>query len=342
MTVIVTGAAGFIGCHAAARFRDRGAHVVAVDNLSRPGAAQNLEWLRAGGDVTFVEADIRDADAMLGLVAAHPGTDLVLHAAGQVAVTTSVANPRLDFEVNALGTFNVLEAVRQRAPEATFFLTSTNKVYGGLEDLSITEENGRYTFADRPLGIAEDQPLDFHSPYGCSKGSADQYVRDYHRIYGLKTVVFRQSCIYGTRQFGIEDQGWIAWFVIASILDRPITIYGDGKQVRDVLWIDDLTDLFVTAHERIDDCAGQVFNVGGGAHRLSLWDLVSELSKVLGREVHPAMADWRPGDQRVFVSDTAKVERILGWRARVAPDVGIASLVEWAEGSRGLLEEVLG
>ncbi|MEA2645045.1 MAG: CDP-paratose 2-epimerase [Chloroflexota bacterium] len=342
MTVIVTGAAGFIGCHAAARFRDRGADVVAVDNLSRPGARQNLQWLTDGGGVTFVEADIRDAGAMLDVVGGHPDTELVLHAAGQVAVTTSVTDPRLDFEVNALGTFNVLEAVRLRAPEAAFFLTSTNKVYGGLEDLSITEVDGRYTFAERPQGVSEDQPLDFHSPYGCSKGSADQYTRDYHRIFGIRTVVFRQSCVYGTRQFGIEDQGWIAWFVIASTLGRPVTIYGDGKQVRDVLWIDDLVDLFVTAHENIDRCAGEVFNVGGGVHRLSLWDLVAELSRTLGREVEPGMADWRPGDQRVYISDTTKVERALGWHPGVAPRAGIARLAEWAGASRPLLEEVIG
>ena len=217
MKWIITGGAGFIGCHAAARFHGAGHRVVVVDNLSRRGADANLAWLREQGVRDFVKADVRDAQAMNDLMAEHADADAVLHLAGQVAVTTSVADPRADFEINALGTFNVLEAVRTAAGGRPAVLySSTNKVYGNLEHVRVVERDGRYAYEDRPFGVDESEPLDFHSPYGCSKGAGDQYVRDYARIYGLKTVVFRQTCIYGTRQFGIEDQGWIAWFCVAA------------------------------------------------------------------------------------------------------------------------------
>src|SRR4051812_17766695 len=241
MKWIVTGGAGFIGCHAAARFHQAGHRVVVVDNLSRRGADTNLGWLREQGVNEFVKADVRDAAAMNALLSRHADADAVLHLAAQVAVTTSVADPRADFEINALGTFNVLEAVRTAAGGRPAVLySSTNKVYGNLEHVRVIERDGRYAYEDRPDGVDEREPLDFHSPYGCSKGAGDQYVRDYARIYGLRTVSFRQSCIYGTRQFGIEDQGWIAWFCVATVLGRPFSIFGDGKQVRDALWIGDL------------------------------------------------------------------------------------------------------
>lgn len=338
MKWVITGGAGFIGCHAASRFLGQGHHVVVVDNLSRKGADLNLDWLRGQGRMEWVLADVRDAEAMNALMAKHRDADAVLHLAGQVAVTTSVALPRHDFEVNALGTLNVLEAVRTAAEGGPAVLySSTNKVYGNLEHVKVVERDGRYVYEDRPSGVDEREPLDFHSPYGCSKGSGDQYVRDYARIYGLKTVVFRQSCVYGTRQFGIEDQGWVAWFCVAVTTGQPFTIYGDGKQIRDALWIDDLTDLYAIALERIDVASGQVFNVGGGPENtLSLRELVAKLSARFGRPLDPPFADWRPGDQRVFVADVRKAQKVLGWRPKVTVDQGVDRLIDWVRENRGL------
>jgi CDP-paratose 2-epimerase len=335
---IITGGAGFIGCHAAARLHAAGHRVVIVDNLSRRGADANLAWLRSRGITDFIWADIRDPHAMQQVLARHADADAVLHLAAQVAVTTSVDDPRTDFAINALGTLNVLEAVRTAADGRPAVLySSTNKVYGGLEHRHVVERDGRYAYADAPLGIAEDEPLDFHSPYGCSKGAGDQYVRDYARIYGLRTVAFRQSCIYGTRQFGIEDQGWIAWFCIAAITGQPFTIYGDGKQIRDALWVDDLVDLYERAMEHIDEVAGEVFNVGGGpALTMSLNELVAKLGQFLGRDFDPPFADWRPGDQRVFVADSGKAQRLLGWAPKVTPDEGVERLLHWVRANRSL------
>jgi CDP-paratose 2-epimerase len=239
MRFFITGGAGFIGSNSADYFLRQGHEVVVFDNLSRRGGPANLTWLREnhGARLQFIQGDIRDDAA---LATAVRGADVVLHLASQVAVTTSVQNPREDFEINALGTFNLLEAVRQAAPQAVVLYASTNKVYGGMADAAVREVNGRYAYTTYPQGIPESYPLDFHSPYGCSKGAGDQYMRDYARIYGLKTLVFRQSCIYGPRQFGIEDQGWVAHFVIAAVFGRPITIFGDGKQVRDLLHVSDL------------------------------------------------------------------------------------------------------
>jgi CDP-paratose 2-epimerase len=327
---IITGGAGFIGCHAASRFHAAGDRVVVVDNLSRRGADANLEWLREQGVADFVKADIRDAETMRRLVAEHADATAVLHLAAQVAVTTSVADPRTDFDINALGTFNVLEAVRLAGGGPAVIYSSTNKVYGNLEHVRVVERHGRYAYEDRPEGVDESEPLDFHSPYGCSKGAGDQYVRDYARIYGLKTVVFRQSCIYGTRQFGIEDQGWISWFCLATLRGQPFTIFGDGKQIRDTLWVDDLIDAYEAAMARIDTVSGEVFNIGGGpSNTLSLLELVAMLEKHFGRKLNPPLADWRPGDQRVFVADIRKAERRLGWRPRVSTSEGVAKLLEW-------------
>lgn len=330
MKWIITGGAGFIGCHAAARFRRAGHHVALVDNLSRRGARANLDWLGEQGIDDFIEADVRDARAMSDLLARHADADAVLHLASQVAVTTSVLDPRDDFETNALGTFNVLEAVRNIAQGRPAVLySSTNKVYGNLEHVRIVERDGRYAYEGRPFGIDEAEPLDFHSPYGCSKGAGDQYVRDYARIYGLRTVVFRQSCIYGTRQMGIEDQGWIAWLCAAATLGRPFTIYGDGKQIRDTLWVDDLIDAYQRAFERIEAVRGEVFNVGGGpSNTLSLRELVAALGRKLGRRLDPAYSDWRPGDQRVFVADIRKAGRVLGWKPTVSTAEGIDRLLD--------------
>lgn len=330
MKVFITGGAGFIGCNAALRHLQRGDEVVVFDNLSRPRTELNVAWLQAqAGALRIVRGDIRDARALAE--ALPEDAALVYHLAGQVAVTTSVRDPRADFEANALGTFNLLEAVRARAPQAAVFYASTNKVYGGLEQVGVAEEAARYCFADLVHGVAEEQPLDFHSPYGCSKGCGDQYVRDYARIFGLKTVVFRQSCIYGTRQFGVEDQGWVAHFIIAASLGRAITIYGNGKQVRDLLWIDDLLDVYQCAFERLAACAGQVFNVGGGPdNTLSVWGEFGPcLARLTGRDVPARYLDWRPGDQPVYVSDIRKAQRVLGWNPRVAVADGLQRLFAW-------------
>jgi CDP-paratose 2-epimerase len=337
-TWIITGGAGFIGCHAAARFHAAGDRVVVVDNLSRRGAEANLAWLRARGLADFVRADVRDAAAMHDLLARHADADCVLHLAAQVAVTTSVADPRHDFETNALGTFNVLEAVRTAAAGRPAVLyASTNKVYGGMEQVRIADAGDRYAYADYPEGIDERAPLDFHSPYGNSKGCGDQYVIDYARIYGMRTVSFRQSCIYGTRQFGIEDQGWIAWFCVAAALGKPFTIFGDGKQIRDALWVDDLLDAYEAALARIDAVSGQAFNIGGGpANTLSLNELVGHLERAFGRRFAVPHGPWRPGDQRVFVADIAKARRRLGWSPKVGIRAGIDRLLGWVRANPGL------
>ncbi len=343
MRILITGGAGFIGCNLAQRRLARGDTVTIYDNLSRPGTTSNLDWLRtiahrSAGSLEFIQADVRDAAA---IASAARSADAIFHLAGQVAVTHSVQNPRLDFEINALGTFNVLEAARTAPRQPAVVYSSTNKVYGGMEDVAIVEEATRYRYRDLPGGVSETQPLDFHSPYGCSKGAGDQYVRDYHRIYGLRTVVFRQSCCYGPRQFGVEDQGWVAHFVIAAQLNRPISIYGDGKQVRDVLYIDDLIDAYELALEQINVAAGQVYNVGGGINNtLSIWaEFAPILSRLAQQPVVPARyGDWRPGDQPVFVSDISKIERELGWRPQVGVAEGVERLWNWVRDNRHLFE----
>jgi len=338
--VLVTGGAGFIGSHAAHRFLSRGDEVIVYDNLSRRGGRSNLAWLAAqhGRDaVNLIEADVRDADR---LAEAARGIDVIIHLAGQVTVTTSVTDPRGDFEDNALGTFNALEAARLSGSNPIFLYSSTNKVYGGMAGVAIVEQPTRYAYRDLPQGIPETQPLDFHSPYGCSKGAGDQYVRDYARIYGLRTVVFRQSAIYGPRQFGIEDQGWLAWFLIAAVTGKPITIYGDGKQARDVLYIDDLIDLYETTIQKIDVAAGQVFNVGGGPDRvLSIWaESGPLLEQLLGRKIEVGWGDWRPGDQRICMMDARKAKEVLGWSPRVPLKEGIARLYQWVVENRDVFE----
>jgi len=336
---LVTGGAGFIGCNAARRWMERGHEVVVLDDLSRRGADSNLAWLRTQGRPTLERVDIRDAAALDAAVARHRDAQVVVHLAAQVAVTTSVTEPRHDFEVNALGTFNLLESTRRHVPSAAFLYASTNKVYGGLEHLGVEQRDGRYAFRDRPRGVSEAEPLDFHSPYGCSKGAADQYVRDYARIYGLRTVVFRQSCIYGWRQFGVEDQGWVAWFTIAAVTGKPVTIYGDGRQVRDLLFVDDLCEAYDAAVERIDQASGQVFNLGGGPdNTLSLLELVEQLGRLTGRPLRPAFAEWRPGDQPVFVADVSRAAQALGWRPKTGVPEGVRKLAGWVQENRALFE----
>jgi CDP-paratose 2-epimerase len=279
--------------------------------------------------------DVRDAALITELAR---NADVIVHLAGQVAVTTSITDPRDDFESNAIGTFNTLEAARLSERNPIFIYSSTNKVYGGMEDVELVEEPTRWLYKDLVNGCPETQPLDFHSPYGCSKGVGDQYVRDYSRIYGLRSVVFRQSCVYGTRQFGIEDQGWVAWFMIAAVTGRPITIYGDGKQVRDILNIEDLLNAYDAAIEKIDIASGKVYNIGGGPDNvMSIWaEFGPKLEQLLGDTIEVARADWRPGDQRVFYADIRKAERELGWKPRIGVEEGIRKLFEWVKENQEL------
>jgi CDP-paratose 2-epimerase len=340
MRVLITGGAGFIGSNAAHRFLQRGAQVTIYDNLSRRGSISNLDWLRAqhGADsFKLIQADLREADR---LVEAAREQEVILHYAGQVTVTTSVQNPRGDFEDNALGTFNALEAARLSGSNPIFMYSSTNKVYGSMEHIGLVETETRYAYRDYPHGISEEFSLDLHSPYGCSKGTGDQYVRDYARIYGLRTVVFRQSSIYGPRQFGIEDQGWIAWFIIAAVTGKPITIYGDGKQVRDVLYVDDLIDAYELAIRKIDRVAGQIFNIGGGANNtLTIWTETGPLlEKLLGHALPVGRGDWRPGDQRICVMDIRKAQSTLGWSPQTTVVDGVAKLYQWVVDNRHLFE----
>jgi CDP-paratose 2-epimerase len=337
MNILITGGAGFIGTHLAKYFSDRGDRIAVLDNLSRRGSELNLSWLREKiPTLEFIRGDVRDASAM---ASAAQGREAIFHLAAQVAVTTSVANPREDFEINAIGTFNMLEAARASKANPIVIYSSTNKVYGGMEQATVVEDPARYRLAELPQGVAEDWPLDFHSPYGCSKGAGDQYVRDYARIYGLRTVVFRQSAIYGERQFGVEDQGWLAHFAISATLGRPITIYGDGKQVRDMLYVGDLARAFERAVDQIDTVRGRVFNIGGGpGFTLTIWSETGPmLEQLSGRTLDVRYGKWRPGDQKVYVSDIRKAERELGWKPEISPQEGLARLWEWAQENRAHL-----
>jgi len=345
MKWFIIGGAGFIGCNTADRLLRDGHEVVIVDNLSRPGSEKNLAWLQERhGDFPFLKLDIRDHAALKQALQRHWDVDVILHLAAQVAVTTSVANPREDFEINALGTLNVLETVRELGFDPIIMYTSTNKVYGAMDQVAVVDDGHRYRYRDLPQGISETMPLDFLSPYGCSKGAADQYVRDYQRIYGLRTIVFRNSCIYGPRQFGIEDQGWVAWFTIAAVLGWPITIYGDGKQVRDVLYIDDLVEAFMRAIEHIEVTQGQIYNMGGGpGNTLAIWsEFGPMLSRLLRRPIEVTYAHWRPGDQKVYISDIFKAHRDFGWEPKIGVEEGVQRLFEWVAANRHLFEEMSG
>src|SRR5438105_8414099 len=285
MRALIPGGAGFIGCNAAQRLIQAGWDVVIWDNLSRRGGDKNLEWLRASGPFSFCRVDLREEQQVCSHYQGNH-FDLVLHCAGQVAVTTSVANPREDFECNAMGSFNLLEAIRAYDRDAMMIFASTNKVYGNMQDIDVVERNGRYEYASLPMGIPEAHPLDFHSPYGCSKGAADQYVRDYARIYGLASVVFRMSCIAGPRQFGTEDQGWVAHFLHRALAGGPLVIFGDGRQLRDVLYVDDLLRAFELARAQRDTTRGEIYNLGGGAENtISLLELIERIERMTRRRV---------------------------------------------------------
>jgi CDP-paratose 2-epimerase len=328
---LITGGAGFLGANLADRLASAGERVLIFDNLARPNVGRNLAWLqqRHGERISVRIADVRNAEAVRQ---ATRGASVVFHLAAQVAVTSSVEDPVADFEVNARGTLNVLEALRRRPDPPPLIFASTNKVYGKLFDAAQLRRGARRyepeTVAQR--SIDETCPLELFSPYGCSKGAADQYVLDYARVYGLPTVVFRMSCLYGPRQFGTEDQGWVAHFLISALAGRPITIYGDGRQVRDLLFVEDAIEAYLLARERIDEVGGRVFNLGGGAaNACSLLELLDQFGRLGIAPPAISFAPWRPGDQFYYVSDTARFERLTGWRARTPIADGIARLHRW-------------
>jgi CDP-paratose 2-epimerase len=335
-SMLITGGAGFIGVNSALYFARHGWNIIVLDNLSRKGTDLNLKWLQNQVSIRFEKVDIRNS-AEVERVIRETKPDVLLHLAAQVAVTTSVENPREDFEINALGTFNIIEAVRKYCSSTFFINASTNKVYGRMEEVGVEERNDRYEYRNLPEGVDEHQLLDFHSPYGCSKGVADQYTIDYSRIYGLRTVTFRQSCIYGTRQFGIEDQGWVAWFTIASVLGKQITIYGDGKQIRDVLYVGDLIRVYEAAINNQDTAYGKAFNVGGGPkNTMSLLELIYYLEKELGKKIPLEWTDWRPGDQPVFVCNIHKAKKLLGWEPEISVEQGVKDLITWVNNNKEL------
>lgn len=336
--ILITGGAGFIGVNVASYYLKKNYEVSILDNFSRKGSIANIDWLKKTNSkrLKIITAEIRSDQKKISEIVRSK--DIILHLAAQVAVTSSVINPREDFEINALGTFNILEAIRKSGNNPIFIYSSTNKVYGGLEDLKIVEEKTRYRFKNLPNGVPEKRNLDFHSPYGCSKGCADQYVRDYARIYGLNTIVFRQSCIYGPHQFGAEDQGWVAWFIIALTLRKNITIYGNGKQVRDLLYIDDLISAYDKASNNIGKTKGQIYNIGGGCkNTISIWlEFKPILEKLFKRKINAKFSDWRPGDQSIFVSDIRKAKKDFGWEPKVEVESGITKLYEWVSKNRNI------
>ena len=330
--MLVTGGAGFIGSNLADRLAGQGHDIIVFDALCRPGVSANLDWLRArhGDRIHPVIADLRDRDE---LDRAVDGTAAVFHMAAQVAVTTSLQDPEGDFDVNLRGTLHVLEGVRRQDRPPAVIFASTNKVYGNLADIRLARDGEAYLPEEpalRAAGIGEDRPLSFYTPYGCSKGAADQYVLDYARGYGIPACVLRMSCIYGPRQLGTEDQGWLAHFLYAARAGKPISIYGDGRQVRDVLFVDDAVDAYVGAWSRIGAISGQAFNLGGGpANAVTLLQVLHRIGELTGRTPDLRFADWRPGDQRYFVADTTRITQSLGLAAPVHWRDGLARLADW-------------
>ena len=328
---LVTGGAGFVGTNLADRLLRDGGEVVVLDDLSRPGVERNLGWLRArhGRRMTFEEADVADSPAVRR---AMRGVSQVFHLAGQTAVTTSMVDPMADAHVNLHGTLAVLEEMRRLDDPPAMIFTSTNKVYGGLDDVALEQEDGRYRPADPELlarGVGGDRPLDFCTPYGCSKGAADQYVLDYAHSFGLVTSVLRMSCIYGPHQCGNEDQGWVAHFLIRALGGEPITIYGDGRQVRDVLYVDDLVDAFLRVADHGEQLSGRAFNIGGSpANAVSLLDVLDLIGELV-ESPDVEFGEWRSGDQRYYCSDISELRSATGWRPRVGPEEGIRRLHEW-------------
>lgn len=332
---LITGGCGFLGSNLASETIARGDELLVMDNLQRHGSRENLAWLEAQGEFLLEKRDIRSREDVTQVIRSFK-PDVIYHLAGQVAMTTSIADPRMDFEVNALGTLNLLEAVRQHAPEAIVVYSSTNKVYGDLDQYTYRETDTRYECIEKPHGFDEHTKLNFHSPYGCSKGAADQYMLDYHRMFGLKTVVFRHSSMYGGRQFATYDQGWVGWFCQKAVerkkglLQEPFTISGSGKQVRDVLHADDMKRLYQMAVDCIGKAQGQAFNIGGGAsHSLSLQELFLKLEMFLGVRLQYRRLSTRESDQRVFIADISKASEYFGWRPQVALEEGIRKMISW-------------
>ena len=339
MKLLITGGCGFIGTNAAIYFSRKGWKIVVVDNLSRRGSEINAALLLNKNNIKlFTNVDIVERFARELILQEKP--DVIIHAAAQVAVTTSVKTPLFDFEVNARGTLNMLEAVRSLAKKPIFIFTSTNKVYGEMENVSILEKPNRYEYEETPLGISESQNVDFHSPYGCSKGCADQYVRDYFRIYGLPTIVFRQSCIYGMHQFGVVDQGWVSYLTMLALFGKPVTIYGNGKQVRDLLFMGDLNIAFDMAINCINKTAGQIYNIGGGKdNAFSLIDFLNHLERVIKKKIDPIFSDWRPGDQKVYISDIRKAKNDFGWEPKINFDLGFSKMLNWIKDNEQVLKK---
>jgi len=340
MKLLITGGCGFLGSNLVSDGLARGDELVVFDNLYRNGSRENLIWLQTQGQFTFEHGDIRNQNEITRVIQWFK-PDAIFHLAGQVAMTTSIANPRMDFEVNVMGTHNLLEAVRQHVPHATVVYSSTNKVYGDLEQFNYVETDTRYKCVELPNGFNEQTQLSFHSPYGCSKGAADQYMLDYARIFGLKTVVFRHSSMYGGRQFATYDQGWVGWFcqkameASKGLHKKPFTISGTGKQVRDVLHADDMKRLYMAAVNHIERAKGQAFNVGGGfENSLSLLELFALLEKIAGVKLHYTQLPERESDQRVFVSDLGKAQQLLDWRPLVSAHEGVARMVEWVSATK--------
>lgn len=328
--ILITGGAGFIGTNLVLNLvKESGSKVIVYDNLSRKGVRNNIDFVLKQNfkNFEFVCGDIRNFKLLKKIVS---GVDCVFHLAAQVAVTSSVEDPIKDFEVNSLGTLYLLEACRKNAREAFFLYASTNKVYGDLSSLKSEELKTRYILIDKPDGIAEDQMLDFHSPYGCSKGSGDQYTRDYARIYNMKTVVLRQSCIYGPFQHGNADQGWISHFIIQSLVGKEIIIYGDGKQVRDILHVSDLIMAYKALFKKSEEVSSKVFNIGGGKQNsFSLLEIIEIIEKITGRKVKYQFDRWRPGDQKVFISDNSAIKKEINWKPKISGVDGVKKLINW-------------
>lgn len=345
MKYLITGACGFLGTNIAHRIMQGNDSLILFDNLSRNGSSKNLEWLQSHNkDFVFLNGDIRNYHDVESVITTHR-PDVVFHLAGQVAMTTSVASPYKDFEINALGTLNVLEAIRKHHPKAAIIYSSSNKVYGDFSDVLFLEEETRYTCPDHPNGFDETLPIEFHTPYGCSKGSADQYVLDYSRMFGLKTAVFRHSTMYGISQHATFDQGWIGWFCQQALEQKlnphqkPFTISGTGKQVRDVLFADDAVDCYMMASENIDSISGEAFNIGGGmTNSLSLLNLFSFLEEKLDVQLEYTQLPWRASDQKVFVCDNSKATRGFSWKPKTSYSQGVGKMLDWLQSLRNSSE----
>ena len=337
MKYLITGGCGFLGSNIASEILKKGDELIVFDSLYRFGSYQNLEWLKTQGEFEFIHGDIRNTNDVERTIKEHK-PDVIYHLAGQVAMTTSIDDPRMDMEVNVGGSFNLLNAIRLYSPDSAIIYSSTNKVYGDLEQFTYRETTTRYGCIEKPNGFDESVNLDFHSPYGTSKGSADQYMLDFARIYGLKTVVFRHSSMFGGRQFATYDQGWIGWFTQQAInikngtQKEPFTISGNGKQVRDIAYASDMIDLYLKASTKIDSIKGQVFNVGGGmSNSSSLLELFSFLESELNIKMDYTQLPVRESDQRVFVADLSKVKELIGWEPKVSKEEGIRKMIEWVQ-----------